>query len=236
MRLSWGGLQSHDQEFDTKDLVFIHQMLHQYAEDIIVKLQSYSLSQEESMSGVGKSWPTIPSLATVCDEKIHAKWILPFFWFSFLSFAAMTASSCSPCSTTLCLFIFKTVGILSSDAEFIKLVGELGPPPPTSSHRTKATPDVSVENGAVAAAGRSQELIDLGLRNLLQGTDRFDTAPMEAAKFFYPGPATLSGTASFFCILHRLSVYLLDSLDSMSLHLLRVLGDAIHGNRFVLVV
>lgn len=155
---------------------------------------------------------------------------------------------------------------MQSDAEFIKLIGELGPPPPTKKkgasdagahfHSLFSTsfPHLNMlsfilstdddDAAAAAASGgasgavdeRTLDLVDIGLRNLLENANRFDTSLLEAAKFFYKRGATKTGSSVFYLILNRMSLEMLAGLDAMSLHVVKQLGNTVHSEPFVLIV
>ena len=100
---------------------------------------------------------------------------------------------------------------LQSDAEFIKLIGELGPAPPAKKKGSAGGADAGDDgegaaNSAANGEERTLDLVDIGLRNLLENSSRFDTSVLEAAKFFYRRGTTKAGHPVFYFILHRFPV------------------------------
>lgn len=211
----------HFKEFDVKDLFFIHGLLHRNAQDIIFRVQEYSLDENSVLNQLHDSSDLSGTLRSPVPEESPDLLNRTTDYRGRLSSPSVLYSSDVASKLRPISGVFDQP-FLSSDAEFVKLIGELGPPPPTGKralsirltknrrgenpdHRTSSSESGQLEEASQSDAEllRTQELIDIGLKNLLIKSTRFDTSALEQSGFFYRHDNDTAGDPVFYVILHR---------------------------------
>eukprot|EP00164_Ancoracysta_twista_P011249 GFYU01017277.1.p1 GENE.GFYU01017277.1~~GFYU01017277.1.p1 ORF type:complete len:997 (+),score=255.84 GFYU01017277.1:467-3457(+) len=119
--------------------------------------------------------------------------------------------------------------------EYLELVESLGPAPLTKNKKRESLSGVRVSAAERQGMLANRTTSALNLDGLLSEKDVINTTDMEEAQFFYRGPANLKGQPVFYFIVNRIRSELLIDSVRFTLHLIKVLGEAINEPYAILV-
>eukprot|EP01028_Stygiella_incarcerata_P001828 TRINITY_DN1340_c0_g1_i1.p1 TRINITY_DN1340_c0_g1~~TRINITY_DN1340_c0_g1_i1.p1 ORF type:complete len:650 (+),score=191.69 TRINITY_DN1340_c0_g1_i1:141-2090(+) len=117
--------------------------------------------------------------------------------------------------------------VVKEDSDFVKLIGELGPPPPMSGFRAHKSPKMSEPESSLEE--KMQSLVDLNVSNLVTSGEQYDLTDLDRSGFFYPGQQTAHGSDVFYFILHRVYPELITNLDAVMVYILRVVFESLNS-------